>query len=118
MEELAKEKEAIERSSQNFFSGTLLSRILGLVRDVLMAYFFGASASIAALMVAFRLSSLLRRIFGEGALHAAFVPAYEKLRLKSEEEGAHFFLRPLSLNGGGIDFTDSLSRGCAFLLYL
>ena len=86
------DKKIIERSSQIFFSGTILSRVTGLFRDVLTAYAFGSSAAIAALMVAFRFSSLFRRIFGEGALHAAFVPAYEKIRLKSDAEAARFFV--------------------------
>ncbi len=86
------EKKIIERSTQVFFSGTILSRVTGLLRDVLTAYAFGSSAAIAALMVAFRFSSLLRRIFGEGAMHAAFVPAYEKIRIQSEGEASRFFI--------------------------
>ncbi|MCH9632739.1 MAG: lipid II flippase MurJ [Chlamydiae bacterium] len=89
---IAADKKVIERSSQIFFSGTILSRITGLFRDILTAYVFGSSAAIAALMVAFRFSSLFRRIFGEGALHAAFVPAYEKIRLKSDADAARFFV--------------------------
>ncbi len=86
------DKKIIERSSQIFFSGTLLSRITGLLRDILTAYVFGSSAAIAALMVAFRFSSLLRRLFGEGAMHAAFVPAYEKIRSKSDVSASRFFV--------------------------
>lgn len=93
------EKKIIERSTQVFFSGTILSRLTGLLRDVLTAYAFGSSAAIAALMVAFRFSSLLRRIFGEGALHAAFVPAYEKMRIQSEKEAARFFVDLSALLG-------------------
>lgn len=87
------DQKIIEKTSKRFFSGTLLSRISGMMRDVVMAYVFGASALIAALMLAFRLSSLLRRIFGEGALHAAFVPVFEKIRGVSKNQAAQFFVQ-------------------------
>jgi putative peptidoglycan lipid II flippase len=54
---------------------TLLSRILGFVRDALVATLFGASAFADAYLVAFRLPNLLRSIFAEGALTSAFVPS-------------------------------------------
>lgn len=91
-----------------------MSRLLGLARDVLMAWAFGANASIAALMVAFRFSSLLRRIFGEGALHAAFVPAYEKIRLNSEEEGASFFTDLSLILAGGLFLITLLVESALF----
>ena len=53
---------------------TLVSRITGLVRDVLMASVFGASAMTDAYNVAFRLPNMFRRLFGEGAFSQAFVP--------------------------------------------
>ena len=53
---------------------TLASRITGLVRDVLMASVFGASAMTDAYNVAFRLPNMFRRLFGEGAFSQAFVP--------------------------------------------
>lgn len=87
------EKKIIESSSKVFFSGTVLSRLSGLLRDIFTAYAFGSSSAIAALMVAFRFSSLLRRLFGEGALHAAFVPAYEKIRLESKQKAGEFFIQ-------------------------
>jgi putative peptidoglycan lipid II flippase len=54
---------------------TLASRITGLLRDLLMAAFFGASALTDAFNVAFRIPNLFRRLFGEGAFSQAFVPA-------------------------------------------
>ena len=84
-------KHIITKSSQHFFWGTLLSRIMGLGRDMMTAYFFGSSAALAALMISFRFSNLFRRIFGDGALHAAFVPAFEKKRLESENKAAALF---------------------------
>ena len=59
-----------------FAFGTLLSRILGFVRDATIAFFFGASHVADAFFVAFRLPNSLRRILGEGGLNASFVPLY------------------------------------------
>lgn len=53
---------------------TLLSRITGLIRDILIARFFGVSGDTDAYYVAFRLPNLLRRLFAEGAFQQAFVP--------------------------------------------
>jgi putative peptidoglycan lipid II flippase len=59
------------------FSGvTLLSRIGGLVRDVLLVHIFGNSAIGTAFMAGFTIPNLFRRLFGEGALSAAFIPEY------------------------------------------
>ena len=54
----------ITKSAKQFFYGTFLSRISGFFRDAILAFFFGASPIIAAFMVAFRFSNLLRRLFG------------------------------------------------------
>lgn len=53
---------------------TLLSRILGFIRDAVIAHIFGAGAANDAFVVAFRLPNLLRRLFAEGAFSQAFVP--------------------------------------------
>jgi len=55
---------------------TLASRVLGLARDVLMASVFGNGAVMDAFSVAFRIPNLARRVFGEGALSAALLPAF------------------------------------------
>ncbi len=64
---------------------TLLSRISGLVRDMVFAGFIGAGAGIAAdaFYVAFRIPNFLRRIFGEGAFSQAFVPVMTEYRTRS-----------------------------------
>ncbi len=54
--------------------GTLLSRILGFVRDMVIASFFGTSTYTDAFFVAFRIPNLFRRFLGEGALTASFIP--------------------------------------------
>ncbi len=79
-------------SAKRFFSGTMLSRLSGLIRDIAMARAFGTSSAVAALLVAFRLSHLLRRLLGEGAMQTAFIPRFELIRKKSPQEGAEFFI--------------------------
>lgn len=56
--------------------GTGLSRLLGLVREILMAWMFGTSLAKSAFDVAFLIPNLFRRLFGEGALSASFVPVF------------------------------------------
>ncbi|AFM25543.1 murein biosynthesis integral membrane protein MurJ [Desulfomonile tiedjei] len=55
---------------------TTLSRVLGFVRDMVIALFLGAGPGADAFFVAFRIPNLLRRLFAEGALSAAFIPTY------------------------------------------
>lgn len=81
----------IRRSATRFFSGTLLSRISGMLRDMAMAYAFGTQGSVASFMVAYRLSHACRRLFGEGALQSAFIPQFEALRHESSTRAFSFF---------------------------
>src|SRR6476660_1048969 len=64
---------------------TLLSRISGFIRDIILAAVLGAGPVADAFFVALRLPNHFRAIFAEGAFHAAFVPAYARIR---EEGGA------------------------------
>jgi putative peptidoglycan lipid II flippase len=57
---------------------TLLSRILGFVRDMAIAWLFGAGMLADAFFVAFRIPSTLRELLGEGALSAAFIPTFTR----------------------------------------
>jgi putative peptidoglycan lipid II flippase len=74
------------RSLATVSSFTLLSRVTGLVRDMLISRLFGASAETDAFNVAFRLPNLLRRLFGEGAFQQAFVPMLADVRAKGDTE--------------------------------
>jgi putative peptidoglycan lipid II flippase len=66
---------------------TLISRILGLIRDMVIAGFFGSGMAADAFFVAFRIPNLLRRLFAEGSLTVAFIPVFTQyLRQKSKEE--------------------------------
>jgi len=71
---------------------TLLSRITGLVRDMLISRLFGASAETDAFNVAFRLPNLLRRMFAEGAFQQAFVPMLADVRAKRDEMQTGLFV--------------------------
>ena len=68
------------RSSAVVGSMTMLSRVLGLVRDIVLAAFIGASANADAFFVAFKIPNFLRRLFAEGAFAQAFVPVLSDYR--------------------------------------
>ena len=59
-----------------FGFSTFLSRILGYLRDTLIAIFLGTSAVADALFVAFRIPNTFRSLFAEGSFNSAFIPAY------------------------------------------
>jgi putative peptidoglycan lipid II flippase len=67
-------------------SATFSSRILGLVREQVMAATFGASGITDAFTVAYRVPNMLRDLFAEGAFSSAFVPVFTKVRLLGEKE--------------------------------
>ena len=81
----------VARSANHFLTGTFISRFSGMVRDLSMAFCFGTSPAIAAFLIAFRLSNLLRRLFGEGALLNGFIPFFEGKRKEDPKKGAEFF---------------------------
>ncbi len=70
-------------------SMTLLSRILGFVRDAVIARVFGAGIAMDAFVVAFKLPNLLRRLFAEGAFSQAFVPILAEYRNQRGEAATH-----------------------------
>ncbi|HQQ61385.1 MAG TPA: murein biosynthesis integral membrane protein MurJ, partial [Kiritimatiellia bacterium] len=67
---------------------TMLSRVLGMVRDILTAGVFGTSLAMSSFVVAFRIPNLFRALFGEGALSSAFIPVFMDSRRKEGEEAA------------------------------
>ena len=73
-------------------SWTMVSRVLGLFRDQLIAAFFGASAIGAAFLFAFQIPNLFRRLLGEGALTAATVPVLAEIESKHGRPASHAFL--------------------------
>jgi len=72
-------------------SFTLLSRVTGLARDMIISRLFGASAETDAFNVAFRLPNLLRRLFAEGAFQQAFVPMLADVRARGDDRATMDF---------------------------
>ena len=85
-------------SSTSIFSFfTIISRILGYIRDILIAAFLGASIFADAFFVAFRLPNTFRRLFAEGTFNAAFIPSYTSEKTKSKSQGKRFADEVLTL---------------------
>ena len=77
---------------------TLVSRVLGLARSVVVAYYFGVSAGTDAFFSAFKISNFFRQLLGEGALGTSFIPMYnEKVEKQGEEEGKKFIFSILNI---------------------
>src|ERR1051325_4139136 len=70
---------------------TLVSRVTGFVRDIVMAAVLGAGPVADAFLVAFRLPNHFRAIFAEGAFAAAFVPAYARIRTQGGADAGRLF---------------------------
>ncbi|MEZ5315370.1 MAG: murein biosynthesis integral membrane protein MurJ [Chlamydiales bacterium] len=83
--------DTVTNSFKRFLSGTMISRMTGLIREMTMAAAFGTIPAVAAFWMAFRFAHLLRRLFGEGVLNVAFTPHFETLRHTDPKEGARFF---------------------------
>jgi putative peptidoglycan lipid II flippase len=69
-------------------TGILMSRITGLVRERVFAYYLGNSDAAGAFRAALRIPNLLQNLFGEGVLSASFIPVYAKLLAEGREEEA------------------------------
>lgn len=97
---------------------TLLSRFAGLARDIVTANIFGNSALSSAFRAAYAIPNLFRRLFGEGALTAAFLPEYSRLRKDNPlaaEQLASLILKLLTLTTGLL--TILIEAVLAILLY-
>jgi putative peptidoglycan lipid II flippase len=75
-------------ASSRIALGILVSRITGLARETVMAYFLGNSHMAGIFRAAFRIPNLLSNLFGEGVLSAAFITVYAKLRARGQDEEA------------------------------
>jgi len=80
------EKHSLAKAAGIVGSGTLLSRILGFTRDIVIARLFGTSIFAQAFVVAFRIPNLLRDLVGEGATNAAFVPVLTEYLTKKPRD--------------------------------
>ena len=84
---MAEEKTQIAKAAGVVGLSTLISRILGFVRDALIASLFGAGMAADAFFVAFRIPNLFRRLLGEGSLTSSFIPVFtEYLTRRSKDE--------------------------------
>ena len=72
---------------------TLISRVLGFVRDIMIAHHFGTGPVADAFFAAFKLPNVFRRMFAEGAMQSAFIPIYAGLLAKEGEDNAAAFSR-------------------------
>jgi putative peptidoglycan lipid II flippase len=77
-------------STYTFGFFTLISRILGYIRDILIAIFLGTSLFADVFFVAFRLPNTFRRLFAEGTFNAAFIPSYAGALVKNKKEADNF----------------------------
>ncbi len=84
-ESSAKSRSGLLRSGAVVSVMTMLSRILGMVRDMVIANYFGSGAAADAFVIAFRIPNFLRRLFAEGAFAQAFVPVLAEYRTKRSE---------------------------------
>ena len=82
------QKNSIAKHAAVMGAATFISRIAGLIREQTFAYLFGASAMTDAFNVAFRIPNLLRDLFAEGAMSAAFVPTFNGVLEKEGKERA------------------------------
>jgi putative peptidoglycan lipid II flippase len=88
---------------------TLISRVLGLVRDIVFARYFGASLVMDAFLVANRIPNMLRRFFAEGAFSAGFVPVMARYRERHDHREAREFVDAIAGTFGIILFLVTLA---------
>jgi len=74
-------------------AATLISRILGYIKDMILAGYFGASAKSDVFFVAFRIPNLLRELFAEGSMSSAFVPVLTETQTKEGRDAANRLVR-------------------------
>jgi putative peptidoglycan lipid II flippase len=82
---------AVESTSRSAFmvgAGILISRIIGVVRQRVFAYYLGNSDAAGAFSAAFRIPNFLQNVFGEGALSASFIPVYANLLARGDKKEA------------------------------
>ena len=130
------ERRRIARSTAVFSGATAISRVLGLVREMVSAYFFGVSGLINAFTVAIQIPNLVRALVADAALSGAFVPVFSELLERGEKQRAWrvastlfwltllvlggvtalfillapLLLRPFGDPGGDLDLAVGLSR--------
>lgn len=82
------ERESTAKSAFMVGAGILISRVIGVIRQRVFAYYFGNSLAADAFNAAFRIPNFLQNVFGEGALSASFIPVYANLLARKDEKEA------------------------------
>lgn len=98
-------KQSLLRSTSLVSLMTFLSRIMGFVRDMLLAYLFGTQPGMDAFLVAFRIPNFMRRLFAEGAFSQAFVPVLAEYQKTRSIDEVRLFLARV---GGSLSFVLSI----------
>ena len=93
------------KSTGTFGFYTIISRLLGYLRDILIAIFLGTGMLADAFFVAFRIPNTFRRLFSEGTFNAAFVPSYSSELLKGRRNANSFANTIFNLLLLGLFFT-------------
>lgn len=91
-EAMIPKRQSLLRSTSLVSVMTLISRLMGFARDMLLAYFFGAQAGIDAFYVAFRIPNFMRRLFAEGAFSQAFVPVLAEYQQTRNNADVRLFI--------------------------
>jgi len=87
---------------------TLLSRVFGLLRDIVLATVFGATGGTDAFLVAFKIPNFMRRLFGEGAFSLAFVPVFSEYKEKRDKAALQDLVNHVAGTLGGFLLTLSV----------
>lgn len=95
---LVNPKQSLLRSTTIVSVFTFLSRILGFIRDMVIAHFFGAEAGVDAFFVAFRIPNFMRRLFAEGAFSQAFVPVLAEYQQTKTIQDVRVFIGRIAGN--------------------
>ena len=85
------------KSTGTFSIFVIFSRVLGYLRDVLIAIYLGSGPIADAFFVAFRLPNTFRRLFSEGTFNAAFIPSYSSELVLGKKKSKEFFEKLISL---------------------
>lgn len=90
--EMIVKRQSLLRSTSLVSLMTFISRIMGFIRDMVLANFFGAQAGMDAFFVAFRIPNFMRRLFAEGAFSQAFVPVLAEYQKTRNPEDVRVFI--------------------------
>jgi putative peptidoglycan lipid II flippase len=108
--------DGLERNTRTVMLFTALSRVTGLLRDATFSRVLGTSTAMSAFGFAFLIPNLFRRLFGEGALSAAFLPTYQRLVERDEKQAAALAGGMLGVLAVGLGMVVVLGESVLFLV--